>query len=643
MKTRFLLGGALCAGMLLAWGAKDQVIMTVNGVDVPRSEFEYLYHKNSQQQVDPQSLDEYVEMFKNYRLKVADALAEGVDTTAAYRQEMEQYRHELAAPYLADSVYLNQLVQEAYDRSLKELNVGHIMLFKSREAEVNKKNRQLMDSLKTLLDGGEDFATLAARFSQDRGSNSRGGMLGWLPAGRVPYEFESVAYTLKPGEISGVVESPVGYHIIKGGESRPARGKVHVAHIMRMVPADADKATAAAQKALADSIYQVVKADPNKFEAMAVEYSEDPGSARQGGLLRWFGAGEMVQEFDSVAFAIPVGAVSEPFRTNFGWHIIRKFEEKGVPSLEEMKPMELKKIENPRDARHQLLRDNQTKKLAAKYKAALDDAAINEMRLGLVMNGLDSAYYESYSSQAARNREIGHIGKTSLTAGQLIDSFHGGLQDDPAAAERYFDEAVDNFFNRQLVAVEEQTLEKENADYRNLLHEYQNGSLLYEVSVRKVWDRASKDTEGLEKYFNDHRADYAWKEPRAKGILVQAANDSIAGVIAERYAKEGPSAMSALSREFRGKMAAERVLATKGQNAMVDNLLFGGPAVKPSNSAYTVYFILDGHVIDAPEEVADVRGQVTSDYQTQLENEWIAELRQKYPIKVNEKVLKKIK
>nr|MDE6294797.1 peptidylprolyl isomerase [Muribaculaceae bacterium] len=424
MKTKILLGGALgvCA---LAWGAKDQVIMTVNGVDVPKSEFEYLYHKNSQQQLAPQPLEEYVEMFKNYRLKVADALASGIDTTGTYRQDIAQYRHDLAAPYLADSLYLNQLVREAYDRSKEEIESSHIMIFKSRNDEENKRNRALLDSLRQELAGGADFALMAAQYSQDRGSSNRGGNMGWITSGKLPYSYESVAYTLQPGEISEVVESPVGYHILKGGKRRPARGQVHVSHIMKMSPAGGDAAAEATAKSQIDSIYNILRTAPGRFEEMAVNYSEDPGSARNGGLLPWFGAGQMVEEFDSVSFALPVEGISKPFRTRFGWHIVYKIEEKGVPALEEMKASELKRIANPQDERYEMVRKHQTDVLARKYKASLDKFALERLRMGLMLNGLDSAYYELNNAPRMRDMAVGRIDKTPLTAGELLDSFHG--------------------------------------------------------------------------------------------------------------------------------------------------------------------------------------------------------------------------
>ena len=180
-------GGTCLIAVAMAFAAKDPVIMTVNGVDVPKSEFEYLYNKNSQQQINPQTLEEYVEMFKLYKMKVADAKAEGLDTLESFLKETSQYRHDLAAPYLADSAYINKLVDEAYARSQREVEAKHIMFFKTRGAAENAAMKARLDSLRGVIVNGGDFEELARQYSQDRGSSQRGGNMGFIVAGNFPY------------------------------------------------------------------------------------------------------------------------------------------------------------------------------------------------------------------------------------------------------------------------------------------------------------------------------------------------------------------------------------------------------------------------------------------------------------------------
>lgn len=642
MKKSVAAGLGACA-VALAFAAKDPVIMTVNGVDVPRSEFEYLYNKNSQQQINPQTLDEYVEMFKLYKMKVADAKAEGIDTTAAFLKETAQYRHDLAAPYLTDSVYINQLVKEAYDRSLEEVEAYHIMLFKTRDAAVNASLRQRADSLRDVLRGGGDFADLAVRYSQDRGSKNRGGWMGWIVAGAYPAAFELEAYSLPEGAISDVVESPVGYHILKGGKHRKARGKVQVSHILKLTQGKDDAGMAQAKKEI-DSLYNVVKSAPETFNAVASANSEDRGSARQGGMLPWFGAGEMVAEFDSVAFSLADGEISEPVKTTYGYHIIRRYDSQEVPSLEKMKPQAIARITNPQDPRFKLVRDRQTAAFAKKHKGSLNAKTVAALRADVERQGLDSLLFAKWTVAPSGDLPVASIDGKARKVSDFMSAISYLRVPASANAVEAFDDTLDTYYNSLLVDAEELSLEQSEPDYRNLLKEYIDGSLLYEVSVRKVWDKAAKDTEGLRSFFERNRDNYKWTEPHAKGFLVQASNDSVAGLIRERAAQLAPDTLvQTLRREFKGNIAVDKVLVSKGTNAMVDNIMFGAPQVQPSNVKYKVYFMINPRVLMEPEEVNDVKGLVTSDYQNEFQAEWENELRRKYPVSVNEKVLRQVR
>lgn len=637
------IAGLGIGAIAIAFAAKDPIIMTVNGVDVPRSEFEYLYNKNSQQQINPQTLDEYVEMFKLYKLKVADARAEGIDTMASFLKETEQYRHDLAAPYLTDSVFINKLAEEAYQRSHEEVEARHIMLFKTRDAVENDRLRQRADSLLGVLKAGGDFEELARKYSGDRGSNSKGGYMGWIKANTFPITFEQAAYTLPEGEISEVVESPMGYHILKGGKHRKSRGKIRAAHILKLTQGK-DEAAQAQAKHDIDSLYQVVKANPAIFGNVALANSEDPGSARQRGMLPPFGAGDMVAEFDSVAFALGEGEISTPFKTAYGYHIIHKIGNEPNPTFEQMKPSLVARITNPQDARYKLVRQNQTDKFAAKHKASLNKKTMDAMLAAATTSGIDSAFVVSWTSAPNGSMVLYTIDGKATKAENLVSQLKKVRIPASKTAAEYLSDRIAAVYNRDLVTAEENSLIESTPEYRNLLKEYVDGSLLYEVSVRKVWDKAAKDTDGLKKYFEDNRSNYRWTEPHAKGYLVQCTNDSVAALIREKAATLGGDTIAnTLRQEFRGQASIDKVLVGKGTNAMVDNLLFGGPEVKSSNSRYSVYFMLNPRIVNEPEDVSDVKGLVTSDYQNEFQQAWEDELRHKYPVKVNEKVLKSVK
>ncbi len=643
MRNKILIGAGLSA-CAFAWAAKDSVIMTVNGVDVPKSEFEYLYHKNSQQQLTPQPLDEYVEMFKIYKMKVADAKAHGIDTTKQFQKEMRQYRNELAVPYLVDSVFLNSLVKEAADRAQEEVEVSHIMMMKTRDVAENGRLRTRLDSIRKELLNGGDFTGLALRYSQDRSVVNNKGYLGYISSGRFPYDFETAAYNTPEGELSEIVESPAGYHIVKAGKKRPSKGKVEVSHILLLVPRNASEEEAAAVKLRIDSIYNIVKADPTEFATIATKLSDDKGSARQGGKLPAFGTGEMVPEFETTAFSLADGEVSQPFQSAYGWHIILKLGSLAPANESQLKADILRKAANPQDGRYKHVKDNRTHKLALKHNASLNNANVKLIVSNAAENGIDSIFIASYVAERLASLPIASIDGKNVTASDLFSKLTNLRVADPAAAADAINSNIENFYATQLVEAEENWLYNNNEDYRNLLNEYYDGSLLYEISVRNVWDKASADKEGLQKYFDAHKGDYSWTEPHVKGYLIQAANDSIADVIRQRLNTVATdSIMPKMRKEFAGKAQIEKVLTTKGSNPMVDNIMFGGPEVKPKSSAFTTYFMYDPRIINTPETVEDVKGQVTSDYQNELEAKWVEELRNKYPVKVNKKELKKIK
>lgn len=642
MNNRFLIGAGFtvfAAAML----AKDPVIMTVNGEAVPKSEFEYLYHKNRQQQMTPQPLQEYVEMFKLYKLKVADAKAAGIDTTAAFRKEMAQYRRELAQPYLTDSLYIKSLVKEAALRGQEEVEVSHIMLAKKRSEKENRELKMRLDSVRSAIIAGADFGEMAKQYSSDRGSSGKGGYLGFIPANRYPYSFEIMAYSLPEGEISEIVESPMGYHLIKTGKRRPSRGKVHASHIMKMSRKDDTPENRKRAKASIDSLYRIVKADPSRFADVAKSESDDRGSAMKGGELPWFGSGEMVPEFENAAFSLSEGEISEPVESQYGWHIILVNGHKGPASADELEPELLQRFQSPQDDRREMIRIHNMNKLAEKHDAKISQSALSSLKELAAAEGIDSLFIDRNSKGAIADLTLAEIGKLKYPVSAYLPTLKGITRGSGEAAAETLEKTVNTWFNNLLCDIEMDWLYANEADYRNLLNEYHDGSLLYEVSLQKVWDKASKDKEGLERYFQANKDNYSWTNPHVKGMLVQAVNDSVAQVLKNRMdALAGDSIIPVLRKEFKGKAVIERILVEKGANPMVDNIMYGAPAVSPTGN-YKVYFLYNPRIIAKPEEVNDVRGAVTGDYQTELENRWAEELRNKYTVKVNEKELKKVK
>lgn len=634
-----ILTGVGLSAIALASLAKDPVVMTVNGIDVPRSEFEYLYHKNSRQQLEPQTLEDYVEMFKIYKLKVADAKACGIDTTSRFLREMRQYRKELSSPYLSDSLFFKQLVAEEIKRSAEEVEAYHIMVAKTSDSAKNRENRDKLDSLRNLLLNGADFGELAEKYSADGSAKTNKGYLGYISALRYPYNFETAAYQTPEGEISEIVESPVGYHILKGGKHRASSGKVRATHILKLVPKDASEEENAGLESLIDSVYNVVVADPAKFATLASSLSDDKGSARQGGELPVFGRGEMVPEFEAVAYSLDPGEISKPFRTAYGWHIVKKLENVAV-SDEDIRNIVMNQAVNPRGDIYRVILEERNRKLASKHNAEINGKLLASMISLKDKNGMGEVI-ATYGSLPGSKENIVTVDGVGVPVGDYVKTL---AKPDGMPANVDLEKSVAAFFASRLVEAEEDWLYENNNDYRNLLNEYHDGSLLYEISLQKVWDRAAKDTGGLTDYFEKHRSDYSWTSPKVKGYLVQTTTDSVADLIRTRIdGLPGDSIIPVVRKEFQGSAKIGRVLASRGENPMVDNIMFGDPEVVPKSSRYTSYFLYDPKILDQPTGIEDVKGLVVADYQNVLESEWISELKKRYPVKVNFREIKKVK
>jgi len=548
---------------VLAATKADPVLLTVNGKDIRLSEFEYLYHKSNSQQQEPQSVDEYLELFVNFKLKVADAEAAKLDTTKAFRDEFDEHRHRLAEPYLIDSAEVERMVGHAYSHLLEEVSVSHVMM-------TGDNAPRTLDSLRNvILSGTSTFEQVAHNYSVDPSATRNSGHLGFVPAGATPYLFEDAMYSTAVGEISPVIFSGVGYHIIRVDARRPAKGEVSASHILKLTRGLNEEQQAVARRQI-DSIYALVKSGVD-FEDLARRESQDPGSARQGGSLGWFGSGRMVQPFDSIAFALADGEVSAPFATAFGYHIIKKNGHRGVQPLDSVRRMITAVFE--RDGRMQMARQH-------------------------FSDSLRNVYGGNITAEAAIDRYIGELSQT-------------------------------------------------NTDYRNLLNEYRDGILLFDISNTKVWEKAASDEVALENYFEANRSRYSWNKPRYKGYVLYATTDSVLALARQRIdaADQSISADSLariLRTEFGKVVKIERVLSARGDSPVVDYVAFGGsrPVAKRTWTAFSSFW---GKVIDAPETVADVRGAVTSDYQSELEAQWIEELHRTYRVKINRKVLKKVK
>lgn len=620
--------------------AEDPVLMTVNGKDVKVSEFKYLYNKNNSQQLKPQSVSEYIDMFVDYKLKVADAEKAGIDTTASFLAEYSKFKEELAAPYLRDKTVEDALLREAYDHFCRDVKVSHIMMVVNRGMDKDTRACAKMDSIRNAIVKGEiSFEDAAKKYSIDTPTAQRGGLMGWISAGRFPWQFEKAAYETAKGQLSPVIDSGFGLHVIKVEDVRPARGEVQAAHILKLTR-DVPQEEIHAQKAAIDSIYELLVAGAD-FADMARRESEDPGSAQNGGELGWFGSGMMVAEFDSVAFALGDGELSKPFTTDFGYHIIKRGGHRDIESFEEAREKLMAMMS--RDGRIEEPHKACLRKLCDKYDAILLKANLVGLKHRLSNVTPDSALYASI---AVDGLPVAKVGDKNIILAQAYAALGGQQFSNGHALARALEQKAEILLDRAVTLKAIDDLAVENQDYRNLINEYRDGILLFEISNRNVWDRAAKDKEGLAKFFNENADDYAWDQPHFKGLIIFAASDSVLNE-ATAYADtlgDLPSDkfVGEMRKHFGKNIKIERVIASKGENPITDYLAFGGTKPENKNTRWSSYCAYRGRVLDRPEEAADVRGAATTDYQALLEKRWLKDLHKKYKVKINKKVLKSI-
>ncbi len=630
----------------VVFAKKDPVLMTINNEPVTQSEFEYIYNKNNSNNVlDKKTLDEYVDLFINFKLKVQEAKAQGIDTTASFIKELKGYRDQLTKPYLTDSEAEKAVLQEAYDRLKEDLDVSHILIRVDEHATPEdtlaawNKVQAIKQRLKT-----EDFAEVAKEVSEDETAKESGGHIGWITGFQTIYPFETKAYNTPVGGVSEPVRTIFGYHIVKVLDRRPSLGEVLVQHIMKFTD-PYDEALSEKAKVQIDSLYQLVEQGAD-FGKVASEFSDDRASAMQNGELPWFGTRRMVAEFEQAAFALKnIGDVSEPILSPYGWHIIKLIDKKSMASFEDKKS----------DIERNVKRDDREHagerafvaglKKAYKFKTAKGNPEKDFIDLLQDRNLSDSAFIAD-ASAVSWNKAMFSFAKKKYNQQDFLNYLNANPYSQKASAGEIINEKLNKFISKELLAYEDSQLENKHTDFRLLMNEYHDGILLFEVSNEEVWEKASKDTEGLASFFKRNQSKYnVWKEPHFKGFIIQCDNKEILDQAKAIAASQPTDSIDKHLRQLNDSVVHVKVnrgLYVKGDNKLVDHYHFRTTEEFKIDEKFPYTFV-HGNEINKPEEYTDVRGLVTADYQEYLEKEWINYLRNKYPFKVNQKVLNKIR
>lgn len=624
--------------------ANDPTLMIINGKPVKKSEFEYIYNKNnSNNSLDKKTLTEYVDLFVNFKLKVEEAKAQGLDTTKAFVTELAGYRSQLTTPYLTDSKVDDGVLQEAYNRMKEDVEVSHILIRttpNASPADTLAAFKKIMAIAKRIEK--EDFAKVAKELSEDESAKDNSGYIGWISAFRTVYPFETMAYNTKVGTISKPVRSSFGYHLIKVINRRQSPGEIFVSHIMQFTEKDNDIKNKAAKQRI-DSIYSRIQAGDD-FAKLATAHSDDKGSSVKNGELPWFGTGRMIPEFESAAFALKnIGDISTPIQSSYGWHIIKMLDKRGIASFDNLKEDIQSKVK--RDERAQLGQKSFIAKLKSEYNYKVNAEAIADYYKLLENKSLTDSTFQLATAQLSK--PIISFATKTLTQADFNQFLKANTYTDKSTPATIINEKAVTFGEKELLAYEDKQLENKYEDFRFLMQEYHDGILLFEVSNNQVWDKASKDTAGLATYFKQNTADYKWEKPHYKGRLILC-KDKNTFKLAKKLVKK--IATDSIDKYLTTRLndsiqyvKVEKNLFVQGDNKLVDNLAFKTKTAIEPNKDYPYAFVVGKLLKSLPENYTDVRGLVTADYQEYLEKQWITELRKKYKVEIDTKVLNLVK
>ncbi len=630
--------------------AHAQTVVTVAGEAVSANDFAHIFKKNNRDSVvTPEALDAYMELFIDFKLKVKAAEDLGMDTATSFVSELAGYRTQLARPYLVDNELLDALVKEAYDRTLEEVRASHLLVRLSAEATPmdtlaawNKAR-----ALKERIAAGEDFAAIARSRggSDDPSVKDNGGDLGWFSAFMMVYSFEDACYKASVGDLIGPIRTRFGYHIIEVTGRRAARGEVRVAHIM--IRPDNNKGGAEEAKSKINALAAELASGAN-FAELARQHSDDQSSRTKGGELPQFGTGRMVEPFEEAAFALTTdGAISNPVETQYGWHLIQRLEYQAPPTFDESKRDLEKRLQ--RDSRSEQVRKSFIEKRKAEYGFSID-----EKRLGQVIEAtvVDSMIQSIVVKKGLAKKPILTIGKEKTPVREFIgfvDSKRARIDVTGRDADGLLRDALDQFADDAVIAYEDARLEGKHNDFRLLMEEYHDGILLFELTDRKVWSRAVRDTTGLQAYWTEYEADYAWKT-RIDGRIFRCADQAAADrilAVAEAGGDVETERREMVSENPLSITVEERRLE-EGLNPVYDAALAelnGEPGITAVEEVDgQLRFVQIVEVLPPTGKTLDeARGKVIADYQDFLEKSWIAELRARYDCEVNTEVLHAIR
>lgn len=620
---------------------EKQVLFSVEDTPVYASEFERVYKKNLELVKDEsqKDIDNYLDLFIKYKLKVAEAKALGLDQKPAYLREFEGYKKQLSANFLSNNEVTENLVKEAYERLKYEINARHILV-KIDENAPEDQQKLAQEEIEKLRGRVIDEGFEAVKKDIHNGRTLFAEELGYFTAFRMVYNFETAAYNTEVGKWSQPFQTQFGYHIVQVNDKRENRGEITVAHIMLT---DKDTNTESAEERIND-IYKRIKQGED-FEALAKQFSEDKSSSNKGGRLNTFSSGQLSSEiFEDKAFGLEnTGEITEPFKSEFGYHIVKLIDKKGLNSFKEMEAELKAKVK--KDSRSVVINNSRFKKLKEKYKVKDNPEALRYFT-----SILNEDYYQR-SWNTPENFEGSKVLFTMNDQKVTYKDFAEFLYNTQRRrqARQPFDKLVasnyKDFLESKLTQYQENNLEFENEEYAQILNEYRDGLLLFDLMESKVWNAAREDSTGLENYYKQHQDKYFF-DTRADAVIASSANKKDIKKVAKMLAKN--ESIEAIKKQINSEKAIsvsfiKDTVTTSHQALPKDfNMQKGVSKVFKHNDAYSVVKV-DAVLPKTQKTFEEAKGKVISDFQEYKEKMWLDELSKKYQVNVNQDVLKQVK
>jgi peptidyl-prolyl cis-trans isomerase SurA len=620
----------------------DDVFIDFGDEKITKAEFKRVYQKNNSGEIITKStVDEYLDLYINFKLKVKEAVSLGMDKDPAFIKELGGYRKQLAQPYLTADGIIEELKKEAYDRLMYDVKASHILIKVDQDASPEDTAAAYKRAIrvKKNLENGQDFELMAKQYSDDPSAKTNGGNLGYFTSFYMVYPFESAAYNTEVGEISEVVRTQFGYHVLKVVDKRPSVGNIEVAHILISIDQELSKTDDPEGKI--KEIYAKIE-QGEKFEDLAAQFSDDTRSSDREGLLPMFGVGRMVPEFEKAAFDLKEdGEISKPFATPYGWHIVKRIRHLPIGSFESVEAELIQKIK--KDSRANLSQASVINKIKNQYGFSENLKERDDF-----YKLIDSSYFKgTWTAEAAKGltKEIFKIGDKSASQQDFAVYLQNNKSKKVIDSRVLVNARYDAFKRATILEYKNLKLDEEYPDFRYLMQEYHDGILLFNLTDELVWSKAVKDTTGLESFYNKNKENYKW-DKRVDAVVFSALNKEVSGSVKKmlKAGKDVKEIMEEINRPSQLNLRYETKKYLKGENEVVDQVKWEKGISENVSLNGRVHFVQIVEVIEPTHKtLEDSRGLITSDYQNFLEKEWIQSLRSKNKFEVDKKMLKELK